>query len=186
MTSTSSGTGKPTSNRRNSAQMLNMHDFRKKLNVAAALRHQQQQQQQQHHQHHLHQQHHHPTMSAVFQQQTGLRPPPPPHLMNSWNLLNPANFTSQRGGVGPVSGPGPQLPPPLMHHSSNTHSMHNTTLNRNTSSLFGAAASMMAPRFNAPPMHANLPSSQQQHQYNSNSATTTPSYDFYNQKMLMN
>ncbi|XP_059218052.1 hormone receptor 4-like [Stomoxys calcitrans] len=212
MTATSGGTAKQTtSTRRNSAHMLNMHDFRKKLNVAAALRHHQQQQQQQHHpthhHHHALQHPHHANAMSIFQQQAAnIRPPP--HLMNNWNLLNPSNFSNGRVGGGP------QLPPPLMHGSGgaagaggiigsgangNRHSnLPPSHLNRNAA-LFGSVA-VMAPRFNVPPppMHANLPSQQQQQQqqhpqqqqqqqqhYNNTSNATSP-FDFYNQKLLMN
>lgn len=122
-----------------------MQDFRKKLNVAAALRQQ-------------HQQHHTQNM-AVFPHQQPLRPP---HLMNNWNLLNPAGFPQR---------PGPHLPPPLMH---SPHAM--SQMPRNAALFSG---SLMAPRFQTPPMHNNLPSQQ------FNTTTTTP-FDFYNNKILMN
>lgn len=127
-----------------------MQDFRKKLNVAAALRQQ-----------HQHQQQHHGQNMAVFSHQPPVRPH---HLINNWNLLNPTGFASR---------PGHHLPPPLMHH--NTHAI--SQMPRNPALFNG---SLMAPRFQAPQLHNNLPSQQ----FNA-SASSSP-FDFYNNKILMN
>lgn len=149
-----------------------MQDFRKKLNVAAVLR--QQQQQQQHQQHQQQQQHQqHNQNMAVFSHHHH-QPVRPHHLLNNWNLLNPAGFAQR---------PGPHLPPPLMH------SPHALAQMPRNPALFGGP-SLMATRFQTPPMHNNLPSQQ----FNTTStgvvASTASSaaspFDFYNNKILMN
>lgn len=130
-----------------------MQDFRKKLNVAAALR-------QQHQQHQQQQQHHNQNMTVFPHHQQPVRPH---HLINNWNLLNPAGF-GQR--------PGPHLPPPLMH---SPHAM--AQMPRNPALFSG---SLMATRFQTPPLHNNLPSQQ------FNATASSSPFDFYNNKILMN
>ncbi|KAM7362191.1 uncharacterized protein ACRADG_012984 [Cochliomyia hominivorax] len=151
-----------------------MQDFRKKLNVAAALR----QQQQQHHQQQQHQQQQqqHNQNMAVFPlhpHHQSVRPPH--HLLNQWNLLNPTNFAQR-------SGPTHLPPPPLMH------SPHALAQMPRNPALFGGST-LMSTRFQTPPLHNNLPSQQ----FNANvaaaaaaAATTNSPFDFYNNKMLMN
>ncbi|XP_023296847.2 splicing factor 3B subunit 4-like [Lucilia cuprina] len=140
-----------------------MQDFRKKLNVAAALRQQQQQQQQQ--------QHHNQNM-AVFphHHHHHQQPVRPHHLISNWNLLNPAGF-GQR--------PGTHLPPPLMH---SPHAM--AQMPRNPALFSG---SLMAPRFQTPPLHNNLPSQQFNTTVSAANTNNTTPFDFYtSNKILMN
>ncbi|XP_065371255.1 putative uncharacterized protein DDB_G0294196 [Calliphora vicina] len=136
-----------------------MQDFRKKLNVAAALRQQQHQQQQQQ------QQHHNQNMAVFPHHHHHPQPVRPHHLINNWNLLNPAGFAQR---------PGPHLPPPLMH---SPHAM--AQMPRNPALFSG---SLLAPRFQTPPLHNNLPSQQ----FNTTASATTSPFDFYNSKILLN